>query len=615
MDPARHSCLRLPEEGRLTLVAPGADRVFRPTSAFLWRLGFIVTGVAALVCGYLGIEQQIERHGGFARHPLDIVYYDLQLFVLGSPPLDDGGTFPVLLEIARFAAPAVTVYALVQAARALFAAEFMRLRTRYSRGHTVVCGSNSVAQALMSRLAEQGNRVVRVPADGTPVPTQRRSLFVPGTPTSVDVLRNAGLGRARTLYVCTDDSAQNLAVADLAARLRPQHQPALETHVQVDDPELCLALQARRLGLPSARTTVNFFSSHELAARKLLETQPPPAAGGRSPRIMVVGASWFGAALTVELARHWRLQDARSQRLLQVVMVDDAATAMVSRLNSLYPFLAETCHFTSHDLEVRTLLDGDLPEDPPDRVYLCCDDEEVSLKLALTMDHFWRRGPRSVVVRLSRLGQLDTVFDRSNIEPLLEGVSETLYLFDAVHAGSEPSLVEDSLVERLARAIHEHYLTIALREGTPWGASRAMYPWHQLDDDLKAANRGQAAHIGTKLQAVGCALAPNPIWGEPERLDFRTVEYLARMEHERWLGSVRDNGWTQGSVRDDAGKRHPDLLDWEQLAEPTRQKDRRAVTGLPTILADVGFQIVRIRPSGVPEIPHQGDAGSLPLAS
>ena len=43
------------------------------------------------------------------------------------------------------------------------------------------------------------------------------------------------------------------------------------------------------------------------------------------------------------------------------------------------------------------MLDGDLPDDPPDRVYLCADDEEAALKLALTMDHFWHRGPRSLV--------------------------------------------------------------------------------------------------------------------------------------------------------------------------------------------------------------------------
>src|SRR5205823_717670 len=78
----------------------------------------------------------------------DLHYYAAQLFVLSPPPVDGGRNFPPLLEIARFAAPAVTVYALIEAGRRLFAAELARLRTRRTRGHDVVCGDSPVAYAL-----------------------------------------------------------------------------------------------------------------------------------------------------------------------------------------------------------------------------------------------------------------------------------------------------------------------------------------------------------------------------------------------------------------------------------------------------------------------------------
>jgi hypothetical protein len=189
-------------------------------------------------------------------------------------------------------------------------------------------------------------------------------------------------------------------------------------------------------------------------------------------------------------------------------------------------------------------------------------------------------------------------------------------LFDAVHAGSDPRLVEDSLVERLARAIHEHYLAVALRAGTGWGATRAMHPWHELADDLKAANRAQAVHIGTKLRAVGCVLAPNPIWGEPATFDAATTEFLAEMEHERWCAHMRSGGWQHGPVRDDTGMRHPDLVEWTELSGAVRQKDRDVVLALPEILGDAGFQIVRITGKDpLPEVPRQRAPGTLPLAS
>jgi hypothetical protein len=363
--------------------------------------------------------------------------------------------------------------------------------------------------------------------------------------------------------------------------------------VQVDDPELCIALQARRLGLPSTPgMQINFFSAHEMAARSLLLLQPPPMASGRPAQFMIVGASPFGTALAVELARLWRLVNPGEQ--FDLVVVDPHASAETGRLHRRYPFLAEVCRATTHDVNVETLLDGDLPEQPPDRVYLCGEDEAVALKIALTMDHFWRRGPGSVVVRLSQLGLLGQAFVAGEEERMLDDVSGTLFLFDAVRAGSDPSLVEDSLVERLGRAIHETYLLGQLRAGVPWGSGRAMRHWTELSHDLRESNRGQAADIGRKLAGIGCVLAPSPVWGEPVVLSGKTIEQLAQMEHERWLAQLVELGWRYAPKLDEAGRCHPDLLEWPTISEAAKDRNRRTVREMPEFLADVGFQIVRV---------------------
>jgi hypothetical protein len=101
--------------------------------------------------------------------------------------------------------------------------------------------------------------------------------------------------------------------------------------------------------------------------------------------------------------------------------------------------------------------------------------------------------------------------------------------------------------------------------------------------------------VGPKLQALGCALAPNPVWGSPESLDDDAVERLAEHEHQRWCAYMRRQGWTYGPDRDEVAKHHPDLVDWTDLREPSREMDREAVRGLPHFLSDAGFQIVRVR--------------------
>jgi hypothetical protein len=64
---------------------------------------------------------------------------------------------------------------------------------------------------------------------------------------------------------------------------------------------------------------------------------------------------------------------------------------------------------------------------------------------------------------------------------------------------------------------------------------------------------------------------------------------------------MRTNGWRHGAERDDANHLHPDLVSWESLPEPVREKDREVVRGLPEMLSEAGFRIVRV--NLVPDLP------------
>ncbi|MFD0823791.1 hypothetical protein ACFQ0D_36945, partial [Micromonospora zhanjiangensis] len=136
----------------------------RAPTANVLRLLFAAIGVVSVVFGYFGLREYAPDGQSLSGSPLDLLYYDLQLFVLGSPPLDEGGPYPVLLDIARFSAPAFTVYAFVEAGRALFATELRRWRIRRSRDHVIVCGDGMVASTLTRRLRAAGEKVVTVPS-------------------------------------------------------------------------------------------------------------------------------------------------------------------------------------------------------------------------------------------------------------------------------------------------------------------------------------------------------------------------------------------------------------------------------------------------------------------
>src|SRR5690242_49836 len=77
----------------------GDNRVARRASpAMMLRLVFAAAVAAALVLGYIGLTVYLRDRPGLGRSVADIIYYDLQLFVLDSAPVDHGGPYPVTLD-------------------------------------------------------------------------------------------------------------------------------------------------------------------------------------------------------------------------------------------------------------------------------------------------------------------------------------------------------------------------------------------------------------------------------------------------------------------------------------------------------------------------------------
>jgi hypothetical protein len=65
---------------------------------------------------------------------------------------------------------------------------------------------------------------------------------------------------------------------------------------------------------------------------------------------------------------------------------------------------------------------------------------------------------------------------------------------------------------------------------------------------------------------------------------------MARLEHESWSAHLAENGWRHGAGRDDARRRHPDLLPWDDLPEEARRKTRDGVRSSLELLALLGYR-------------------------
>ena len=156
----------------------------------------------------------------------------------------------------------------------------------------------------------------------------------------------------------------------------------------------------------------------------------------------------------------------------------------------------------------------------------------------------------------------------------------------------------DGAGDELARTIHEHYCDTIAAQGRDLSQEPAGQPWERLATSYRQANRHQADHFWAKLAVTDCRAVPEDLV-EAFALSPLEVERLAIVEHDRWAADRHLDGWSYGSVRDNARKLHPQLIPYAALSEAMKDLDRFAVRGLPTLAARLGLGIQRLLILGV----------------
>jgi hypothetical protein len=86
--------------------------------------------------------------------------------------------------------------------------------------------------------------------------------------------------------------------------------------------------------------------------------------------------------------------------------------------------------------------------------------------------------------------------------------------------------------------------------------------------------------------------APIPTAGvslTPDILEL--TELLARNAHEIWAQQRLADGWTHGPRRDDAARKHPCLVPYEELPESEKEYDRKTALETLKVILTLGYRI------------------------
>lgn len=77
-------------------------------------------------------------------------------------------------------------------------------------------------------------------------------------------------------------------------------------------------------------------------------------------------------------------------------------------------------------------------------------------------------------------------------------------------------------------------------------------------------------------------------------MELQTLaEDIAKNVHEVWASGRMKDGWTYGEERNDAEKKHPCLVPYEELPEEEKEYDRNTSIETIKLILKLGFKITR----------------------
>ncbi len=501
---------------------------------------------------------------------------------------DKSGLTP-LLQIARFAAPAVLTFFVIDFFSSFFTLWVRRVvQMCQAEKRAVILGLGSVGHALAYKLVQDGMRVTAVDhkfddADRA-LAEDVGLLLIEGNLAERRVLETARLDKARDVYVTCGRDEVSIEIGALAASilsdLRDRHQgpgtiktdrsTKTRLHVHLSSTRLVADIgDATDLGFARGKD-FETFSLKTAVARDLLArirlTQRARDFGQNRVHVVLCGLGDHGEALMIEILLT-AFADGLGPPCITVLDQDHALAE--GRFRACYPRLMDdslpvearpTIRFHDADLRVldmendALLHDLEHGEDPPTAYIFACGEDLVNLSAALRVETAMQRLQRHAVPIYARLW--DHVIGPGDI-----GADDPLSLvrtFGNARTTTARYLADRQPLEDLAQQLHGAYLSLGGEDQAVPSRARLSEAWDKLPAHGRRANLRAVRQAGVQLISLGlqwrgmqdgtlpCIAADvqdqlqqalkHPNWQVPDA-DPQNARIVAgaRNEHARWM--------------------------------------------------------------------------------
>jgi len=430
---------------------------------------------------------------------------------------------------------------------------------RRTKGHNIVCGAGERGDAIARKLIEHGERVAVIELDSANEKVgelkELGAHIVQGSAHDALALRSAGVRNAKRVIAVTSKDETNLAICREVTNMSD-----CQARAGVESFEL-RSYFSDRLSQAESSGAIRLESFQCRAARQLMLEVSTDLA--RNPEL------WHrSVVLVIEAADPFRDELIR------------AAAVMLQISGEKKPTLEITCaeegdrkSFESRFPEARLVVDlkwhyqsADeiFPESSqvqPDAALFALATDALTLESAerFRLRHFLPPDRIFALLRsTSELYELATALARRT-SASTEGSVKVRNLFGLGLGDDDPL---DQNIDKEASELHFEYCRREKKKDPSW--KQYTENWACLGDNIREANRLQAAHLHVKKE----------MWqARNEGANEELLIHLARSEHMRWMAVKAMDGWRWAESRDDKRKRHHLLVPFDDLSNHEMAKD------------------------------------------
>ncbi len=534
------------------------------SSASLWKGLWVLIAVSAFGLGLTGACREQLAAGVELSIPRAV------LSALALFALDFGG----LVEprdgfalTAAYLALLSTATGVAVGARTLFGPSINRWRASRASGHAVLVGFGRHGSRALRELLADGWNVVLVESSESQL-SQACALH-PGMPlipilgnaVNSEVLQQARVESAELLVVTPQNDLDILDAWLESVKLHPRRKSSRAFFRMSTEEHRQAFMEAVGSECePRVGSEASWYDEQVSLVRRALRECPPDGYN--------LGVHWSTAQLVVGVvargrrAKNFLLELAHvahyANRHRVRVMVFSCDPCSLAESSSIHTCLEVDWCVPVDWASVRSEIDRCHDGRRLDVVYADLETTEDVLRLR-------RRGSPGYPI----VGMCDQRFS-----PAVLGTLLSAEIHQEGNAWSELEALD-----RIARVCHENY-----RANNP---EAAMPVWEDLGVLYREANRRTAMHLEVKLRALGYRLAqPGEACQEtPGCFEEARIQALGAMEHSRWMAEKLLAGVVKGPKRV-AGVSHPDLVPWEELDSPARDKDMEMFRCIPDVLRE-----------------------------